>query len=315
LPASFSLQEFQLLGRLAIAIVLEAAPFLLLGSLFSAALDRWGSTDRLARLIPAGRAAQCATGLLGGMLLPVCECGVVPVARRLMSRQVPPLAVITYMLAGPVINPIVLASTYVAFGGNVSMTLARVGVVGVTAAAVACWVCRGGGTLLRETAGRPPEPAECGCCGAEHHPLAAPAAPAAASRLLLVDLLRRTALEFMTMGKFLIVGALAASAFKVFLPWQAIQVFAGNLPLSVALMMALAILLSVCSEADAFVAASFVYFPAAARLAFIAVGPMVDLKLIGMLLAVFKQRTACLLIVLPVVFVYVLSMLLAGLLR
>ena len=113
------------MARIAVSIVLEAAPFLLLGSLLSAAIERYVKTDRIARRIPKGPLGRMAVGLLGGMLMPICECGSVPLARRLLGKGVPPLTAVTYMLAAPVINPVVLLSTYVAFGGNMKMVLSR----------------------------------------------------------------------------------------------------------------------------------------------------------------------------------------------
>jgi uncharacterized membrane protein YraQ (UPF0718 family) len=313
---SFSLiQDLQLLGRIAVAIFLEAAPFLLLGSLLSVVFERYVDPQGLARRIPAGRLGQTAAGLLGGMCLPICECGVVPVARRLLERRLPAQTVITYLLAAPVVNPVVLAGTYVAFGGSMRMVVARAAAVGLTAAVVG-W---GLGRRRPEALLRPAAAGESGL----NDPGAAPGhAPECRGRThgrpsaqAVFDLLRRAALEFMGMGRFLIVGALAAAAFKVFLPWQWIQMFGGSLILSVGLMMGLAVLLSVCSETDAFVAASFVYFPAAAQLAFIAIGPMVDLKLIGMYLAAFRRRVALALIVIPIIGVYALSLLASIFLR
>ncbi len=299
---------------MAVAIVLEAAPFLLIGSFLSVLVERYATAARLARWVPARRPAQIAAGLFGGMALPICECGVVPVARRLIEKGVPPRTVLTYMLAAPVINPVVLISTYVAFGDNIVMVLCRAAVVGVTATAVGGLLGRGDPLDLLNShlppAGCPStEPAA--HPGHHHHE----SGPSWSDRWIVLNLLRQTAAEFMGMGKYLIAGALAAAAFKVFLPWQAIQLFAGNPAVSVAMLMALAVLLSVCSEADAFVAASFVFFPAAAQLAFIAIGPMVDLKLIGMYFSTFKKRPALLLIVLPLASVYLFSILISPVLR
>jgi len=122
------LQDIQMLARIAVSIVLEAAPFLLLGSLLSAAIERYVDTERIGRRIPKGPLGRMAVGLLGGMLMPICECGSVPLARRLLGKGVPPLTAVTYMLAAPVINPVVLLSTYVAFGGNMKMVLSRAAV-------------------------------------------------------------------------------------------------------------------------------------------------------------------------------------------
>jgi uncharacterized membrane protein YraQ (UPF0718 family) len=109
------------------------------------------------------------------------------------------------------------------------------------------------------------------------------------------------------MGKYLILGAFAVALTKVFMPREVLFLFQNNIFLGVGAMMLLAVLVSVCSEADAFVAASFVTLPAAAKLAFLAIGPMVDLKLIIMYSAFFNKRIALVLIFLPTVLVYLLS--------
>ena len=134
-----------------------------------------------------------------------------------------------------------------------------------------------------------------------------PAASLGSTPEKLRSVMLHSAGEFMDMGKFLIFGALAAAAFKTFLPAHIMSLFTGNLLLAIIGMMVLAILLSVCSEADAFVAASFQAFPAAAHLAFIAIGPMVDLKLIGMYMVSFNRRLVFALVFVPVVLVLGLS--------
>jgi hypothetical protein len=119
-----------------------------------------------------------------------------------------------------------------------------------------------------------------------------------------------TASEFLDMGRYLILGALAVGLFNVFLPQDLLLLFQDSIFLAIGGMMLLAVLLSVCSEADAFVAASFSSFPKVAQLSFITVGPMVDLKLIVMYGAVFHGRVALLLAIVPIILTYSLSILL-----
>lgn len=301
------LQDVQLISRIAVSIVMEAAPFLFLGAMLSAAVDRYVDAERIARRIPSGTFGRMAAGLVGGLAMPVCECGSVPLARRLLEKGVPPLTAITYMLAAPVINPIVLLSTYIAFGGNLRMVLARVIVVAVSAA-LAGWLCgRGAYGTRHANPGLMTAPPHGG-----HAHIHAPHPVSAEGRAKsqVPDLLSSGAAEFLDMGKYLILGALAAAAFKVFLPWQLVQALAGSAFLSIFVLMLMAVLLCVCSEADAFVAAAFVYVPPAAQLGFIGLGAMVDLKLMGMYFAVFPKRTAWVLVIVPTVCVFGLSWLL-----
>jgi uncharacterized membrane protein YraQ (UPF0718 family) len=114
----------------------------------------------------------------------------------------------------------------------------------------------------------------------------------------------------MDMGKYLVLAGIIVGLLKVFLPQEALLLFRENTPLAVGAMMLLAILLSVCSEADAFVAAAFSTFPAVARLAFVAIGPMVDIKLVFMYSSVFKLPVVLVFIIVPTILVYLLSVLL-----
>ncbi len=293
-------EKIYLFAQVALSIFLEAAPFLLLGSLLSALLEKLLDPSALMRRLPRRPLAGAGLGLLAGLILPTCECGVVPVARRLLDKGAPGPAVVTYMLSAPVINPVVLLSTYVAFQRSLAMVAARVAVVAVVALVVGLATGRrleGQAATSRVRAIFPmtASPADGGPDGE------------AGGRALAVMV--HAAEEFLSMGKYLIFGCLAAASFKVFVPWSTVRVFEDNVFLAVALMMALAVLLSVCSEADAFVAASYVSFPVAGRLAFVCLGPMVDLKLMAMYLSSFDRRLALTLIAVPPVLVYPLSLL------
>jgi uncharacterized protein len=308
---------------MATAIVLEAAPFLLLGSLVGALFEVFVPDRALERFIPRNVAAQVMVGLVAGMALPTCECGVVPIARRLLLRRVPVRMVMAYMLAAPVINPVVLLSTYVAFQSDLSMVGLRVLFVAVPAAAVAFGLGRGQAhdvlrmpkpVLLRmhgigEPAIHAHEAHDHGHTH-EHGCSCAACAEGAQQGSRFMAVLSHTSLEFLSMARFLIVGACLAAAFKVFVPAGVLRVFAGSPVLSIASMMLFAVLSSVCSEADAFVAAGFSMLPRVAQLSFTAIGPMVDLKLMGMFAATFRGRVTFALVLIPLISVFGMSLLL-----
>lgn len=290
-------ETFRIFAAIATAIALEAMPFLALGALLSAVIEVFVSPARLARVIPRHLGGRIALGISAGLVVPTCECGVVPVARRLLAKDVPGSTVVAYLLSAPILNPVVLVSTFVAFRGSWTMVGARAAVAAIVAATVAILVRRlPTEDLVRERADPSAEDAH-----AHDH-----AHAASGNRLLAVW--RHAAIDFLEMGKYLIFGALAAAAFKTLVPPSVVSLFEGNLVLSIVGMMALAILLSVCSEADAFVAASFVTFPAAAHLAFVTIGPMVDIKLIGLYAATFRRKLFVRLLVVPIVLVFLLSL-------
>jgi uncharacterized membrane protein YraQ (UPF0718 family) len=298
--------SFRIFSAIVTAIFLEAMPFLAVGALLSAVIEVLVPSERLTRCIPKGRMGGIALGIGAGMILPTCECGVVPVVRRLMRKGVPAHVAIPYMLSAPIVNPVVLISTWFAFPGKPSMVLARV-LVAAAVATVAGLVA--GRMKVVLSAGVLDDP-DGGCCDDDHHhhePRQEAGRRSFGSVLL--EILRQGCSEFLDMGKFLILGAIAAGIFKTFLPQELILVFAENIFLQILGMMILAFLLSVCSEADAFVAASFQIFSPASQLAFITIGPMIDLKLIGMYAVSFRRPFFWFLMIVPAVLVFVLSLL------
>ena len=279
-------ETLRIFVSIATAIVLEAMPFLALGALLSAVVEVYVSAERLTGLVPRSLFGRITAGVVGGVVLPTCECGVVPVARRLLRKNVPASTVVAYLLSAPIVNPVVLASTYVAFRGSVSMVVARAVVAALVAGTVA-WLLRAssGADLVREE-----KPGH-----AHDHD---------GPRWL--EVWRHAGQDFLEMGAWLVLGALAAAALKTLLPPSVLLAAEGHLALSIAGMMGLAITLSVCSEADAFVAASFVTLPAASHLAFLTIGPMVDLKLIAMYVMTFRRRLVLYLVLVPCVLVFAL---------
>ena len=289
------METFRVFSAIATAIFIEAMPFLAIGALFSSAIEVFVTRERILRLIPRNVAGGLALGVGAGFLLPTCECGVVLIVRRLIHKGVPPYIAIAYMLAAPIVNPVVLASTWLAFRGSLSMLASRVVLAAVVAVIIGLYSRRIPDVLLDANHG------DSG--GHEHDHDHAGQSFVEKIRAVLTHAAR----EFMDMGKYLIFGALAAAIFKTLLPGEVIALIEGNLLLSVVGMMALAVLLSICSEADAFVAASFQTIPAAAQLAFVAIGPMVDLKLIGMYSVTFKRRMVLALVLGPAVLIFLLS--------
>jgi uncharacterized membrane protein YraQ (UPF0718 family) len=304
-------ESLSVFSAIVAAIFLEAMPFLAIGALLSAVIEVFVPAERLIGCLPKGRGAGIALGVTAGMVLPTCECGVVPVVRRLIRKGVPPHVAVAYMLSAPIINPVVLASTWFAFRGSPKMLVGRVLVAGGIAAVMALIAGRMGDILLPspgdneedrvdQNPGHAHAPAA-GCCHSEAGPMGI------GGKLL--EVLRHGAHEFIDMGRFLILGAVAAGLFKTFLPQAVLSAFTSSPMVQIVGMMILAVLLSVCSEADAFVAASFPSFSAASQLAFVTIGPMIDLKLIGMYAATFQRRFFVVLMVGPTLLVFASSVL------
>ena len=212
---------------------------------------------------------QVPAAAAAGFAMPVCECGSVPVARRLILRGLSPSAGIAFMLAAPILNPIVLASTWVAYGAAgkaAEMTAARAGLGLLVAVLAGTMIGRGRAPIVRDREERVDQHAHTG--GFVEH---------------LVD-------DFVFMGRFLVLGAAVAALLQTVVPQDALSAVADRPVLGALALMALAAALSLCSEADAFVAVSFTAFPLGSQLAFLVLGPVVDAKLAVLYGATFRRR-------------------------
>jgi uncharacterized membrane protein YraQ (UPF0718 family) len=253
-----------------VAVVVQALPFLVLGVLLSAAIAVFVPPSFFVRALPGRTALAVPVAGVGGAVLPGCECASVPVAGALVRRGVAPAAALTFLLSAPAINPIVLTATAVAFPGNPGMVLARF-VASLLVACVMGWLWQ---RLGRSEWLRPP---------------ARPSFEGMGKGAAFWGSVRH---DVMHAGGFLVVGAMAAATLKSVVPESWLSYAAGNLVVSVLVLGILAVLLSICSEADAFVAASLTQFSLTARLAFLVVGPMIDLKLFAMQAATFGRGFA-----------------------
>jgi len=294
--------DVQVFSLTFLSIVFEALPFILVGALLSGLLEMFVSRRRMLQLIPRSRFAQLLVGATMGVCLPVCECGVVVVLRRLLKKGMPLGMALAYLLVAPIVNPVVIASTFAAFRGKpewLFMPLARVGFGIAIGVAVAALVGRG-----RAREWIKPDAREDDTQDADPHASLGPGQKVSAACDHAVS-------EFLGVIPFLIAGALIAAAIQTALPRTAMNAVSGNPVLSVLGMMALAVGLNLCSEADAFVAAGLLSFTAVAKLAFLVLGPMFDIKLLVMYGSVFRRSLIWRLVAAILVAVFVVMALLA----
>ncbi|MFE1443578.1 permease [Streptomyces sp. NPDC058739] len=253
-----------------VAVVVQALPFLVFGVALSAVIAVFVPSSFFARVLPGRPALAVPVAGMAGAVLPGCECASVPVAGALVRRGVPPAAALAFLLSAPAVNPIVLTATAVAFPGSPRMVLARF----VASLLVACamgwlWQRLGRADWLRAPLRPSLEGLGKGAAfwGSVRH-------------------------DVMHAGGFLVVGAMAAATLRTVVPAGWLQAAAGSPAISLLALAVLAVVLSICSEADAFVAASLSQFSLTARLAFLVVGPMIDLKLFAMQAATFGRTFA-----------------------
>jgi uncharacterized membrane protein YraQ (UPF0718 family) len=251
-----------------VAIMIQALPFLLFGVILSGVIASFIPPSFWQKILPKNKALAVPVAGCAGLVLPGCECASVPVSSSLMNKGVPPAAALSFLLSAPAINPIVLVSTFVAFSGEPEMAVARF-VASLASAILVGWLwLKFGDNRWLKIPNR--------------------------SHLMgknKFDTFRLTVShDFLHAGGFLVIGAALAAALNVGIPSEIMRTVAENPILSILVMAALAILLSVCSEADAFIAASFTEFSSTAKLTFMVVGPMVDLKLISMQAGTFGKK-------------------------
>jgi uncharacterized membrane protein YraQ (UPF0718 family) len=282
-------ERLSLFATVFLGIFIEAVPYLLLGTLASGLVEVFLSQDWIARLSPQRALPAAVFGAFLGLVFPVCECGVIPLTRRLFRKRLPLSMGIAFLLAAPVLNPIAIFSTATAFGWG-RMLVWRLGLTLIIAVTVGLVfsaekdmsnVLRG---LLFElelpvvnTQPIPQTISEKFC------------------RAMVIS-----ADEFFEMGRYLIMGASLAAVMQTFVPQTSLLTVGSGPLLSVMAMLALAVLLSICSTVDAFVALGFVgTFGFGAILSFLVFGPMVDIKSILMYLQVFRRKPVLYLVLLP----------------
>lgn len=271
------------------SIIIEALPFILIGIFVSAVLQNFVSEETISRVLPGNKILNILLAGLLGIIFPVCECGIVPVTRRLVSKGVPLYSAITFMLAAPIINPVVASSTAVAFGSNPGMVWLRLGLAFVVSFAAGLLISF---MFDRREMKRGAAHNLCSCsCTHDHQHLNI------SFRAKIINTFQNACDEFFDMGKYLIMGA-ALAALAQTLVSREIMLNVGQHPLSsIAAMMTFAFGISVCSSADAFIAASFTHnFTTGSLLAFMVFGPMIDIKNTLMMLSTFKARFVVMLV-------------------
>lgn len=275
-----------------LGIFVEAVPFLLLGSLTSGLIETFIKSDDIMRFLPRDRLGAAVGGAFLGLVFPVCECGVVPVARRLFSKGTPVSLGVAFLLAAPFMNPIVFASTYIAFGfgpvfiGRVVITLLVAVIVGVVI-----------GSFAKRSATLKPI-----ALGGAHDDHTHCEQDEPSTRAKLLAALGIAGDEFFEMGRFLIFGSILAALMQTLVPQESLLALGTGPVLSVVFMQILAYVLSVCSTVDSFLALAFVNtFTTGAIVSFLSFGPMVDIKSTLMFTGVFRRRIVLYLVLLPFV--------------
>lgn len=313
-----------------VSIVLEAIPFMLVGSLVGGVIEAFVSRERMIAMLPKKDWLTVCIAAGAGIIFPVCECAVVPVVRRLTGKGLPFSAAIAYLLGGPVVNPLVAASTALAYAFDWRIVIMRLVFGYITAVTVGLIMGRlfaKGQALSGEINDHTHSDSSCGChhhthenhhavhdCHEHHHGDCCDNQHSAGADTEPGDnasgcscgcghsesggwlektgsALRHAMNDFLAVGQYLIIGAFIAALAQTYIDRSDYLSITAVPVLSVLLMMFLAVMLNLCSEADAFIAASFQgIMPVPAQMAFLLTGPMFDLKLLLMYQSVFTRK-------------------------
>ena len=280
------------------SIFFESLPFLLLGSLISAIIETFISNETMAKLIPKNKFLGSIVGVFLGFFLPACDCAVIPVSKRLLKKKVPINVTISFMLASPIINPVVLLSTYYAFYKTDPKIFWYRLIFGIVVALII-------GTIMGIVYGKEDvitnsSDKECACehCNHDH------------KENKLLSIIKHTALDLFDVVKYLMFGALIASLVQVLIPRSVITVFNNNNVLSIIVLMLFAYLISLCSTSDSFVGKSLLStFTESSIVAYLLLGPMIDIKNTIVLLGNYKKKFVITLISLIFIVIFIISLL------
>ena len=288
--------------HMVLSLVLEGAPFILLGALISGIIDAYLPSKMMDRLLPKNPIAAVFVAGLMGAIFPVCECAIVPVIRRLVSKGLPVACAMTYMLSAPIINPIVALSTFSAFANprDPSQPWMMMGSRLILGYIIAVII---GLVMTRISAEKILRPGVLKAAKDNADLAAAPVVKADnRDGRRIVQALRTAQKDFVDVGMYFIIGVMIASIFKtqiVFRPAMQEQIYgvASNVWLAPLILMVLAFVLSLCSTTDAFVIAADSLFTKTAKLAFLVFGPMMDMKLIFLYSTILQRRAVLLLVI------------------
>ncbi|MBM7644623.1 uncharacterized membrane protein YraQ (UPF0718 family) [Scopulibacillus daqui] len=295
-------QSLLQMNTIFISLLIEAVPFVVVGVFISALIELFVTEEMITKVIPKNRFLSVTMGTCIGSLFPGCECGIVPITQRLVKKRVPLHAAIAFMLTGPIINPIVIFSTYIAFGNSWKMVFYRCGLaicVSFVVGIIISFLFRE--DQLREyiyNKGKKHQHHD----HHHHHEHDHRKMSFIGKVKAVID---HAIDEFFSVGKFLVIGSLIASAMQTFIKTSTLLSMGNTKVTAILVMILLAFILSVCSEADAFIAASFRNtFPIGPLTAFLVFGAMVDMKNLIMMLSFFKKKFVLTLVLLIFVCVF-----------
>lgn len=258
-----------------LSIIIEALPFVLLGTLLSGFIEVFIQPEWIQKILPKHKFLRILTGSFLGFIFPSCECGIIPIINRFLDKKVPSYTAIPFLVTAPIINPVVLFATYSAFGNSWYFLFLRL--FGALIVSIIL------GSLLGFFMDDDILKSQTNTCHYHDYSKESFKKKIFLTSTHAID-------EFFDTGRYLIFGSMIAAIMQIYLPTRILTSIGHTPIIAILIMMLLAFILSLCSEADAFIGASLLAtFGTAPVLAFLLVGPMVDIKNLLMMLKSFKK--------------------------
>lgn len=282
-----------------ISMILEALPFILIGSIASSVIQIYISEEIIKKVLPKSRFISIIFAAFMGLFIPICECAIVPITRSLIRKGIPIAVAVVFMLTVPIVNPVVIASTFYAFK-DINIVLIRVfgGIICAIIIGLLIEVFTKKNQQVVKSTNEFENICDCGCDTIDYF----------YNKTKLRLCLEHANREFLNILRYYIFGSFLSSLFVVLVREDFISKYSKGILLPILIMMLLAFLLSLCSEADAFIAKGFLdYFGIPAVSAFLIFGPMLDLKNAIIISSYFKKNFAIKIISLIVIIVLAFS--------
>lgn len=281
-----------------LSVVIEASPFLLLGSLVAVMVRKTSFVHTVLKYIPKSPLFGLPISAALGTLLPICECGNMPIARSLVQRGLPVSYATTFLFAAPILNPAVFLSTWIAFRGQPLFIAARFVLGFIVAVAVGAYVLsqEKRGVKIWKVACETKEKSSSGKVHTHNHD---------------TSFFSQVFSEFLAIFPYLLIGALFTALFQAYVPREVFFNADFGIAIAILFMMLFAFIISVCSNTDAFLALGFTgIMPGAAILSFLVFGAMIDAKNVLIYSRIFTARGLLLVSLFLAELVFLLSLIL-----
>jgi len=302
------------------AIFLEALPFLILGSIISAIIERYVSENTITKLIPKNVFLGSIVGIFLGFFIPACDCAVIPISKRLIKKKVPLNVSVSFMLSSPIINPVVLLSTYYAFYKTMPQLFwlrLILGIIVSLVIGIIIGIIFKNKKVIKETLHEHNHTCH---CEHDNNELVLECGDLKEEKGIkkndknffndIIFIIKHAAYDMFDVLKYLMIGALFASLIQTLLPTSILSIFKNNKILTIIILMLFAYFMSLCSTSDSFVGKSLLSsFNSSGILAYLLLGPMIDIKNTIVLLGNYKKSFVITLIILIFIVIFISTLL------